>query len=110
MSEWSPWFRLVISVLATWRIAHLIACEDGPFDIIVTLRSRAGNGQIGHLMDCPYCLTIWIAIPFAFILGSNLAGCAAAWLAVSGGASLCERFSALSDAKPLSVNTPPRGE
>ena len=91
MSDWSPWFRLAIAILATWRLAHLIAREDGPFDIIVRLRLRAGEGVVGRLMDCPYCLSIWIAIPFAFMLGRGLAAWAAAWLAISGGASLCER-------------------
>jgi hypothetical protein len=91
MSDWSPWFRLAIAVLATWRLAHLIAREDGPFDIIVRLRLRAGDSVFGRLMDCPYCLSIWIAIPFAFMLSHGLVAWLAAWLAISGGASLCER-------------------
>lgn len=91
MSDWSPWFRLVIAVLATWRIAHLIAREDGPFDIIVTLRVKAGAGMIGRLMDCPYCLSLWIGIPFVFMLANDLFSGIAAWLAISGGASALER-------------------
>lgn len=93
MSDWSPWLRLVIAILATWRVAHLIAREDGPFDIIVRMRIYAGDSVIGRLMDCPYCLSIWVAIPAAFMLGSGLAAWVAAWLAISGGASLCERFT-----------------
>jgi Protein of unknown function (DUF1360) len=91
MSDWSPWFRLVIAVLATWRIAHLIAREDGPFDIIVTLRLKAGDGVLGRLMDCPYCLSLWIAIPFAFMLATDFVSGMTAWLAISGGASVLER-------------------
>lgn len=105
MEEWSPWLRLIIAVLATWRIAHLITSEDGPFDIITRLRAYAGEGLIGQLMDCPYCLSMWVAIPFAFALAKSLfAGCAA-WLAISGGASLLERLSSRTNEPPPSGTT-----
>lgn len=93
MSDWSPWFRLVVAVLATWRLAHLIAREDGPFDLIVRIRARAGDGLFGQLMDCPYCLSVWLAMPFAFMLADTIPVWLAAWLAISGGASLFERFA-----------------
>jgi hypothetical protein len=109
MSDWSPWFRLIIAILATWRLAHLIAREDGPFDVIVRLRIRAGNGVFGRLMDCPYCLSIWIAIPFTFLLGHGFTAWIAAWLAISGGASLCERLSPRSEEEIPPKNTP-KGE
>jgi hypothetical protein len=88
--DWSPWFRLIVSVLATWRVAHLVSREDGPFDVIVKLRVRAGSGFAGRLMDCPYCLSLWIAMPFALILSGSVLLWIAAWLAISGGASLLE--------------------
>jgi uncharacterized protein DUF1360 len=91
MSDWSPWFRLIVAVLATWRVAHCVAHEDGPFGIIVRLRARAGPGLLGELMDCPYCLSLWIAVPFAFTLATTVPAWCAAWLAISGGASLLER-------------------
>ena len=47
----SPWFRLTLAVLATWRSAHLVAHEDGPFELVVRLRARAGRGVLGSLMD-----------------------------------------------------------
>jgi hypothetical protein len=105
MEEWSPWFRLIISILATWRIAHLITSEDGPFDLIVRLRARAGEGFVGQLMDCPYCLSMWVAIPFAFSLAASFLAWCAAWLAISGGASLLERFSGRSNGSPPSGTT-----
>jgi uncharacterized protein DUF1360 len=93
MLDWSPWFRLTLSVLATWRVSHLIAHEDGPFDAIVRLRARAGNGMLGRLMDCPYCLSLWLAAPLALLLARTPGGWCVAWLAISGGASLLERLS-----------------
>ena len=104
MSDWSLWFRLVIAVLATWRVAHLVAREDGPFDIIVQLRRRAGSSVIGQLMDCPYCLSLWVAVPFAFMLGGTWLTWCAAWLAISGGASLLERYAERPVASPPSIN------
>lgn len=91
MSDWSPWFRLVIAVLATWRVAHLVAHEDGPFELIAKLRALAGNSVAGRLMDCPYCLSLWVAMPFAFTLADSAVAWFAAWLAISGGAAIIER-------------------
>lgn len=93
MNDWSPWFRLTLAILATWRVSHLIASEDGPFDVIVRLRLRAGNGVLGKLMDCPYCLSLWIAAPLALLLADGAGAWCVAWLAISGGSSLLEKLS-----------------
>lgn len=92
MSDCSPWFQFVVAVLATWRLARLIAREDGPFDLVVKLRAKAGGGFAGQLMDCPYCLSLWIALPFAAPLADSAAAWVAAWLAISGGASFLENL------------------
>jgi Protein of unknown function (DUF1360) len=105
MADWSFWFRLVIAILAAWRLAHFVAREDGPFDAVVRLRVRAGNGVFGRLMDCPYCLSLWIAAPFAFLLADTAAAWLAAWLAISGGASLVESGLERFPAKPTSTHS-----
>jgi hypothetical protein len=92
MSQWSLWFQFVVCVLATWRLAHLLALEDGPFDVVVRLRRWVGDGWFGQTMDCPYCLSIWIAPPLALLLADTLTGWVIAWWAISGGASLLERL------------------
>jgi hypothetical protein len=92
MHEGSPWFRLTLCVLATWRLCHLIAHEDGPFDLIVRLRARAGGGMLGRLMDCPYCLSLWIAAPAAVLMAGRFSEGCVAWLAISGGSSLIEKL------------------
>lgn len=107
MSDWSPGFRLAIAVLATWRVAHLLAREDGPFDLIVRLRARAGESVFGQLMDCPYCLSLWVAAPFAFLLGNTALAWCAAWLAISGGASLIECFAERPAQPPPDITTSP---
>ncbi len=92
MAEWPVSFQFVVAVLATWRVAHFVAREDGPFDLIVRLRARAGDGALGRLMDCPHCLGLWIAMPFAWWMAETPGGWLAAWLGISGGASLAQRF------------------
>lgn len=91
---WSPWFTLTVSILATWRLVHFVAREDGPFDIVARLRTLAGTGMVGRLMDCPYCLSLWVATPFAFGLARGMPALCTAWLAISGGASLLECLTA----------------
>lgn len=86
----NDWFGLIVSMLATWRLCHLVASEDGPFDMIARLRRIAGDGQAGRLMDCPYCLSLWFAAPFSAWMAGNVAGGVALWLAISGGACLIE--------------------
>ena len=92
MREWPVVLQFVVAVLGTWRAAHLVAREDGPFDVIVSLRRRAGDSTLGHLMDCPHCVGLWIAMPFAWWLASTPAGWMAVWLGISGGASLAQRL------------------
>jgi hypothetical protein len=86
--------RFVLAILATWRVTHLLANEDGPADIIFRLRRRLGEGMIGKLMDCFNCLSIWIAAPLALFVSAAPLTWAVSWLALSGGACLLERLGA----------------
>ena len=61
MPETNWWLRLALALLATWRVTHLLAKEDGPADLIVRFRARLGDGLAGSLMDCFNCLSLWIA-------------------------------------------------
>lgn len=93
MSELGIWMRFVLAVLATWRITHLLTSEDGPADIIVKMRMWLGHGFAGRLMDCFYCLSLWMAFPLAFfVLRHGIADVLVTWLSVSGAACLLERL------------------
>ena len=87
----SVWFRFAISGMAVWRLAHLLASEDGPWDVIVRIRKKLGTTTLGKLMDCFYCLSIWISIPFTFYVVSGMLDRVVVWLALSGIASLAEK-------------------
>ena len=93
MVELGVWLRFVLAVLATWRVTHLLAHEDGPADLLVRLRKRVGAGPVGRLMDCFQCLSLWVAAPFALFLARRLLDWLLVWLATSGATCLLERVS-----------------
>jgi hypothetical protein len=99
-----PLMRFVLAVLATWRVTHLLANEDGPADIIVRARVWLGNGLIGSLMDCFECLSLWIAAPAAFLLSRHPLMWVISWLAISGGACLLQRLGE----KPVVIERGPQ--
>jgi hypothetical protein len=87
----SFWARVVLAILATWRITHLLASEDGPADLVVRFRARLGSGLAGKLMDCFQCLSLWVALPLAFFVSRRPLDLLLTWLALSGAACLLER-------------------
>ena len=84
-------YRFVLGLLVVWRITHLLQAEDGPWDVVIHLRRLAGDGFWGKLMDCFYCLSLWIAAPLAFLLGESWSERALLWPSLSAGASLLEQ-------------------
>ena len=86
------WFRFVLGVCATWRVAHMLAHEDGPWDLGVRLRAAAGDGLWGRLLDCFYCVSVWVAAPMAFAIAEDAVEWVLAWLGLSGAACLLERL------------------
>lgn len=97
------WLRLVIAALATWRVTHLLAREDGPFDAIVKFRAWLGNA--GRVLDCFYCLSLWVAAPLALVVSTSLGVWCVVWLALSGAACLMNRIT-----EPPVVMQPSQGE
>ncbi len=87
-----PFYELAIGILCTWRITHLLQAEDGPRQIIVRLRTMAGDGFWGELLDCFCCLSLWIAFPPAMLLGESPWQRLLLWPAISAGAIIIERI------------------
>lgn len=81
----------ILGVLATWRVTHFLQAEDGPGDIVVHLRRRLGDGLVGRLLDCFYCLSVWVALPLAIWIGQSWKERTLLTLAFSAGAILLER-------------------
>ena len=91
----------MLAVLATWRVTHLLAAEDGPSDAVVRLRARVRRPWLGELMDCFYCLSVWVAAPLSLVAGRRRRDLPVTWLALSGAACLLERATA--PAQPADV-------
>ena len=91
MDDVGPRTRFAIASLVVWRVTHLLAEEDGPANVVVRLRGRLGQGGLGELMDCFYCLSIWVAAPVSVAVARNRREVPAACLALSGAACLLER-------------------
>lgn len=91
MNGYGPIWRFVLSALAVWRLTHLFAEEDGPWDLVARVRGALGNGFWGRLMDCFYCLSLWFSLPISIWLASGWMGIFLHWQALSGAACLLEK-------------------
>ena len=61
----------VILALATWRLASLLADEQGPFDMFARFRywagerwvdGRRGSNQFAKGLICIWCVSMWVSI------------------------------------------------
>jgi hypothetical protein len=105
-------YWLAVAILAVWRITHLLQAEDGPWEIVVRLRRRAGDRFWGKLLDCFYCLSVWVAFPVSIGLAARWQDVILLWPALSGGAILLERATGTRSqpAAALYYESPPQGE
>ena len=65
--------NFIILILATFRLSHLIANEDGPYEILDKVRHfigvridqygrQFGNNNLSIGLICPLCNSVWIGI------------------------------------------------
>lgn len=67
---------LLIATLATYRVVRLVTLEEGPFSLALKLRGLLdpdGHTWIGRGMQCPWCLSFWIA-PALVLLATDPIG------------------------------------
>lgn len=75
--------QLGVAILAVYRVAHMIAREDGPFDVLAWIRGKVDPEQktwVGRGINCVLCLSFWLSL-VAFALGGSWLE----WLSVAGG-------------------------
>lgn len=92
-------YFVALGALGVWRITHLVSQESGPFDLFARLRGIAGHGFWGQLLECFYCLSLWVAAPFALWLGQSWEERMLLWPALSAAAIVLERMTA--DRQPV---------
>lgn len=93
-------YWLLLGVLATWRVTHFLQAEDGPADVVVRFRTLLGDGVLGRLLDCFYCLSVWVALPSALWMGQSWQERTLLTLALSAGAILLERATVVPPPPP----------
>ena len=85
--------KYLLILIVVWRLTHLISSEDGPFDLIIKLRKLLGNSFFGKLMDCFYCLSIWIGLAGAWYAGGDLEEIIILCFYYSGASILLEKIT-----------------
>lgn len=60
---------IVMATLATYRLARMIALEDGPADVFSWLRDKVGQRTwIGRGLHCVLCISAWLCWMAALLL------------------------------------------
>ncbi|MHB1856354.1 MAG: hypothetical protein ACYDBH_11475 [Acidobacteriaceae bacterium] len=85
--------RIAIAALAVWRLTHLLQAEDGPLEMFARCRTWLRRMSLSGVTDCFYCLSLWVAAPFAMVLASHWEERLTLWLALSGAAILTNRLA-----------------
>lgn len=78
----------LLILLAIWRFTHLLALEDGPFQIFEKFRNISGKP-----FNCFYCLSMWVSIVPSIYYSNNFIEFILYVLAFSGGSILLEKIS-----------------
>jgi hypothetical protein len=86
-------FRFLVAALATWRLAFLLAREQGPWNILSRLRHAMGHGSASELLKCVKCVGLWVAVPFAFFVRGDGWELVVIWLALSGATALIDEWT-----------------
>lgn len=90
-STWHVAVRFALSALVVYRLAFLVAREDGPWRVFGRLRSSLKDSTAGRLVACLNCLSVWISLPLAAFVGGTWVERVVAWWALSGAAVLADR-------------------
>jgi hypothetical protein len=94
---------IILAILATYRLALMLATEEGAFGVFVKIRERidpTGKQEtwLARGVNCPYCVGFWIALAFALLLVHQDATIHRSefiliWFAIAGGQVLLQKWS-----------------
>lgn len=63
------WLLFVVCALAVFRVAHMVALEEGPFALFERLRTwaflRHRTTWIARGLNCPLCISLWVGLLIA---------------------------------------------
>ena len=98
MSDFVVYFTL--SVLAVYRVSYMIANEDGPLDMFVFVREKAGQKNwIGRGLNCVLCISVWLSIIPAVAMVRDIGFFRSSfetiilyWFAIAGGVLVIHKY------------------
>jgi hypothetical protein len=93
--EFSEWYWLVVTILASWRLTNFLCYERGPFGILISLRKVFYKLGAGELFECFHCACFWVSLLLVltvFKIGIEIILIVPA---VAGGASLLEKATGI---------------
>ena len=93
--------NIILAIFATYRIALMLATEEGAFEIFYQIRARIDPEQktwVGRGLNCPLCIGFWIAGLFALLIAHQDATVHRSefvliWFAIAGGQVLLQKAS-----------------
>lgn len=77
---------VVLSALAVYYLTYCITQLDGPGDVFLKLRDKWLSGVFRDAVSCFYCLSVYIAVPFALMQYTSLYGFVIMTFGIAGGA------------------------
>lgn len=92
-------FTFIVAILAAYRVAVLIAREEGPFSMFATIRGKVDPNQtswLGRGLNCAACVSFWtslLVVLAVLYLPAEIVTPLIFWLAVACGALLINRWN-----------------
>lgn len=102
MPEYLVW---VLGVFAVYRLAKMIALEEGPFSVFYRLQEKLGGFDLaengfpktlwGRLITCPHCVGIYVSVFVLFLIYTNtwFGFLFVAWFGIAGAQSFLQELS-----------------
>ena len=70
-------YNLIVHGLATWRIAHMLEHEVGPFKLLTRIRASTGIEHdsegfpsvwnSNNMLSCVWCTSMWVGLILLFV-------------------------------------------
>ena len=84
--------EILLAILATYRVARMLAIEEGPLGLFAGIRERIDPQQatwVGRGINCPLCVGFYTAFAAVLLLPyPDWQTFILQWLAIAGGAVL----------------------
>lgn len=95
-------FKAALAILAAYRLARMVALEEGPFSLFQEIRGRIDYKQqtwVGRGINCPLCVGFYVSLLAAFVVawssGIGWEWALGLWLPIAGGQTYLQKNEGL---------------